>query len=152
MHLGSSNYLDRYKIYVSHLREWRQQFDKTRVGRFALRPADHRESGSARHGETAAAFDRGCQEAAMAAGVKPAALITHIRATPSHLPTSATNRAEPPVQSHVRQSRWSTAKTGKVGTSANYRARRVAGQAKAKPGVVQRNDQAQVLRQHRRQP
>lgn len=28
IHLGSSNYLDRYKIYVAHLREWRQQFDK----------------------------------------------------------------------------------------------------------------------------
>ena len=28
VHLGSSNYLDRYKIYVSHLQEWRQQFDK----------------------------------------------------------------------------------------------------------------------------
>ena len=28
VHLGSANYLDRYKIYVSHLKEWRQQFDK----------------------------------------------------------------------------------------------------------------------------
>ncbi len=28
MHLGSSNYLERYKIYVTHVREWRQQFDK----------------------------------------------------------------------------------------------------------------------------
>ena len=28
VHLGSSNYLDRYKIYVSHVQEWRQQFDK----------------------------------------------------------------------------------------------------------------------------
>src|ERR1700680_4517160 len=28
VHLGSSNYLERYKIYVSHVREWRQQFDK----------------------------------------------------------------------------------------------------------------------------
>ncbi|PYX05654.1 MAG: hypothetical protein DMG85_14930 [Acidobacteria bacterium] len=28
IHLGSSNYLDRYKIYVGHVREWRQQFDK----------------------------------------------------------------------------------------------------------------------------
>ena len=28
IHLGSSDYLDRYKIYVSHIREWRQQFDK----------------------------------------------------------------------------------------------------------------------------
>src|SRR5712692_316281 len=28
VHLGSSNYLDRYKVYVGHVREWRQQFDK----------------------------------------------------------------------------------------------------------------------------
>lgn len=28
IHLGSSNYLDRYKIYQSHIREWRQQFTK----------------------------------------------------------------------------------------------------------------------------
>jgi cell division protein FtsQ len=26
VHLGSSDFLDRYKIYVSHVREWRQQF------------------------------------------------------------------------------------------------------------------------------
>jgi cell division protein FtsQ len=28
VHLGSSDFLDRYKIYVSHVREWRQQFAK----------------------------------------------------------------------------------------------------------------------------
>ena len=28
VHLGSANYLDRYKIYVAHAQEWRQQFDK----------------------------------------------------------------------------------------------------------------------------
>ena len=28
VHLGSSNYLERYKIYVTHLQEWQQQFDK----------------------------------------------------------------------------------------------------------------------------
>src|SRR4051794_12691855 len=28
VHLGSANYLDRFKIYVSHVQEWRQQFDK----------------------------------------------------------------------------------------------------------------------------
>src|SRR5437870_10866813 len=28
VHLGSSNYLERYKIYVAHVREWRQQFSK----------------------------------------------------------------------------------------------------------------------------
>jgi cell division protein FtsQ len=28
VHLGSSNYLDRYKIYIRHIQEWRQQFNK----------------------------------------------------------------------------------------------------------------------------
>lgn len=28
IHLGSANYLDRYKIYVRHIAEWRQQFNK----------------------------------------------------------------------------------------------------------------------------
>ena len=28
VHLGSSNYLDRFKTYIAHLREWRQQFQK----------------------------------------------------------------------------------------------------------------------------
>jgi cell division protein FtsQ len=28
VHLGSVNYLDRFKIYITHLREWRQQFQK----------------------------------------------------------------------------------------------------------------------------
>ena len=28
VHLGSANYLDRYKIYVRHIAEWRQQFHK----------------------------------------------------------------------------------------------------------------------------
>jgi len=28
IHLGSSNYLERYKIYVAHVQEWRQQYPK----------------------------------------------------------------------------------------------------------------------------
>ena len=28
VHLGSSDYLDRYKIYVTHVQQWRQQFVK----------------------------------------------------------------------------------------------------------------------------
>jgi len=30
IHLGSANYLDRFKIYVAHVQEWRQQFQKLR--------------------------------------------------------------------------------------------------------------------------
>ena len=28
VHLGSGNYLQRYKIYVTHVQQWRQQFEK----------------------------------------------------------------------------------------------------------------------------
>ena len=28
VHLGSSKYLERYKVYVAHVKEWRQQFTK----------------------------------------------------------------------------------------------------------------------------
>ena len=28
VHLGAGNYLQRYKIYVTHVQQWRQQFDK----------------------------------------------------------------------------------------------------------------------------
>ena len=28
VHLGSGNYLQRYKTYVTHVQQWRQQFDK----------------------------------------------------------------------------------------------------------------------------
>jgi cell division protein FtsQ len=30
VHLGSSDYLERFKVYVAHIREWRQQFQKVR--------------------------------------------------------------------------------------------------------------------------
>jgi len=30
IHLGSANFLDRFKIYVAHVQEWRTQFQKLR--------------------------------------------------------------------------------------------------------------------------
>ena len=45
VHLGSSDYLRRYKIFVSHAQGWRQQFQKLESVEFALRQPDHRESG-----------------------------------------------------------------------------------------------------------
>lgn len=81
VHLGSSNYLERYKIYVAHLQEWRQQFDK--LESVDLR-YDHQIivnpelQGAARQAPLSPfAFKK-----AMAAGVKPAALIAPISPTP----------------------------------------------------------------------
>jgi len=75
VHLGASDYLRRYKIYVSHAREWRQQFDK-------LESVDLRYEnqiivnpdleGTAKR----AALSPAAAKTAMAAGVKPAALLS----------------------------------------------------------------------------
>jgi len=75
VHLGASEYLKRYKIYVSHAREWRQQFDK-------LESVDLRYEnqiivnpdleGTAKR----AALSPAAAKTAIAAGVKPAALIS----------------------------------------------------------------------------
>ncbi len=76
VHLGSSNFLERYKIYVSHVREWRQQFDKLesvdlRYDRQIIVNPDLRGTVKQAPLSTAAV------KAAMAAGVKPAALVHH---------------------------------------------------------------------------
>jgi cell division protein FtsQ len=76
VHLGSSNYLERYKVYVSHVREWRQQFDKLesvdlRYDRQIIVNPDLQ--GTAKQ----APLSILSAKAAVAAGVKPAALITH---------------------------------------------------------------------------
>jgi cell division protein FtsQ len=74
VHLGSSDYLTRYKVYVSHVQGWRQQFDK--LESVDLR-YDHQiivnpdQQGIAKAPPLTAA----AAKAAMAAGVKRAALI-----------------------------------------------------------------------------
>jgi len=76
VHLGSSNYLERYKVYVSHVREWRQQFDKLesvdlRYDRQIIVNPDLQ--GTVKQ----APLSMVSAKAAIAAGMKPAALITH---------------------------------------------------------------------------
>ena len=75
VHLGTSNYLERYKIYVSHVQQWRQQFQKLesvdlRYDRQIIVNPDM-EGAPKQAPLTVAAAKK-----AMAAGVKPAALIT----------------------------------------------------------------------------
>jgi cell division protein FtsQ len=76
VHLGSSNYLDRYKIYMAHVGEWRQQFEKLesvdlRYDRQIIVNPDLRGM------PNAPTMPAGVLKAASAAGVKPAALIRH---------------------------------------------------------------------------
>ena len=75
VHLGSANFLDRFRIYVAHLREWRQQFSKLesvdlRYDQQIIVNPDLR--GTAKQPVLTQAAAR----AAMAAGVKPSALVS----------------------------------------------------------------------------
>jgi len=95
VHLGSSNYLDRYKIYKTHLQEWRQQFDKLesvdlRYDRQIIVNPDLR--GAAKP----PALSPKLTKAALSAGVKPAALVTHETMTPkTPAKAIATKKAKP---------------------------------------------------------
>jgi cell division protein FtsQ len=118
VHLGSSNYLDRFKIYVAHLREWRQQFAKLesvdlRYDRQIIVNPDLR--GTARQPMLTAS----AAKAAIAAGVKPSALVVRktVRASAPH-----TVFVKP-----VKNARTWTASTS-VSSSVSQRAR--------KPGTV----------------
>ena len=84
VHLGSSDYLRRYKIYVSHAQGWRQQFQKLESvnlrydNQVIVNPDMERAPKTVALSPTA-------MKTAAAAGVKPAALITrlpHDRAVP----------------------------------------------------------------------
>ncbi|MGA8490442.1 MAG: FtsQ-type POTRA domain-containing protein [Terriglobales bacterium] len=92
VHLGSSNYLERYKVYVSHVREWRQQFDK-------LESVDLRYDGQIivnpdlQGTIKQPALSKSSAKIAMAAGMKPAALIT--RQVPTQKLASALSPASP---------------------------------------------------------
>jgi cell division protein FtsQ len=70
LHLGSSNYLNRYKTYVSHVREWRQQFQK--LESVNLRYDNQVIVNPDMEGAPKVALSA----AAAAAGVRPAALLS----------------------------------------------------------------------------
>ncbi len=100
VHLGSSNYLDRFKIYVAHLREWRQQFQKLesvdlRYERQIIVNPDLRGV------ERQPALSPAVVRAAMSAGVKPAALV---KREPVKVPPAAA--AKPAASKPVQKTRW----------------------------------------------
>jgi len=96
VHLGSSNYLDRYKIYVSHVQQWRQQFDKLdsvdlRYDRQIIVNPDL-------HGVTKQPpLSSSAAKQAMAAGVKNAALMS--REPAIRVPMAPPPRPQPVVKS-----------------------------------------------------
>jgi len=86
--LGNSDYLARYRTYVSHVQEWRQQFQKLesvnlRYGNQVVVNPDM--EGKPKQ----ATLSPSAAKAAAAAGVKPAALITRINPHDKSLPKPA---------------------------------------------------------------
>lgn len=123
VHLGSSNYLERYKIYVAHVQEWRQQFNKLesvdlRYERQIVVNPDLQGTPKQPPLSFAAA------KAAVAAGVKPAALISHqVAGLKLHSASSPAPAAKPAVVA----TRKRPVRGGR---------RKVAAKVKAKPAPV----------------
>ncbi|MEY2394498.1 MAG: cell division protein FtsQ [Acidobacteriaceae bacterium] len=88
VHLGSSDYLRRYKIYVTHAQAWRQQFQKLESvdlrydNQIIVNPDLERTAKTA-------ALSPAVTRAAAAAGVKPAALLTRVGAHDRAIPKPA---------------------------------------------------------------
>src|SRR5216684_3309304 len=93
VHLGSSDYLHRFKIYVSHAQAWRQQFQKLESvnlrydNQVIVNPDMEKMAKPVPLSATAA-------RTAAAAGVKPAALISHIPAHDRAVPKPAFDLTE----------------------------------------------------------
>lgn len=103
VHLGSGSYVDRFRIYITHLREWRQQFQKLesvdlRYDRQIIVNPDL--PGAARQ----PAVSLASAKAAIAAGVKPAVLVEHTPAKPSPQRVAVTKA--PPAKHPQKVARW----------------------------------------------
>jgi len=130
VHLGSSDYLRRYKIYVSHAQAWRQQFQKLESvdlrydNQIIVNPDLERNAKTAPLGPGAA-------KAVAAAGVKPVALLTrmgpHDRPVPKPAFELTQKKVEPKTAASVVKK--TPAKTKAKGRKATAKA------AKAKVGA-----------------
>jgi len=106
VHLGSSNYLERYKVYVSHVREWRQQFEKLesvdlRYDRQIIVNPDLQ--GTVKQTPVSVVSAK----AAVAAGMKPAALITR-QVPPPKSTTASTLPMKPVAKKTVKKTHHAT--------------------------------------------
>lgn len=111
VHLGNSDFLSRYKVYVSHVQEWRQQF--ARLDSVDLRYEHQIVVNPDLEGPAKQApLSRSEARAAAAAGVKPAALITRESrapkqavSTPVLAPTSKPTSKTPASKKKVAKAR-----------------------------------------------
>jgi cell division protein FtsQ len=126
VHLGASDFLGRFKVYMSHAQEWRQQF--ARLDSVDLR-YEHQIvvnpdlQGPAKEPP----LSLSAAKAAAAAGVKPAALVTHetvvpkaVSPTPELAPVKPTANPKPPT-------------TKKKSAKAHHRKPPAKAEAKTKP-------------------
>ncbi len=94
VHLGSGSYLPRYKTYVTHVQQWRQQFDK-------LESVDLRYDGQIIVNPDLQGIPRpatltpAAARAAMAAGVKPAAIVNYEKYLTHPAPIGPAKKAAP---------------------------------------------------------
>jgi cell division protein FtsQ len=101
VHLGSGNYLQRYRTYVTHVQQWRQQFDKLESvdlrydGQIIVNPDL---DGIARQ----PALTPAAAKAAMAAGVKTAAIVNYEKYV-KHPPALAPAKKEVKPKAAVHQ-------------------------------------------------
>jgi cell division protein FtsQ len=107
VHLGSGNYLQRYKTYVTHVQQWRQQFDK-------LESVDLRYDGQIIVNPDLEGIRRppvltpAAAKAAMAAGVKSAAIVNYEKYVTHPVPLGPVKRpaklaAKPPAKASVHR-------------------------------------------------
>jgi cell division protein FtsQ len=85
--LGSSDYLRRYKTYVSHVQEWRQQFQK--LESVNLRYDNQVIVNPDMEGRPQPKLSPAVAKTAIAAGVKPAALVTRMSTHDKSVPKPA---------------------------------------------------------------
>jgi cell division protein FtsQ len=107
--LGSSDYLKRYKTYVSHVQEWRQQFQK--LESVNLRYDNQVIVNPDMEGRSKPpALSASAAKAAAAAGVKPAALITRMSPHDQTLPKPAFELTEKKLDPKAAAAKKPTAK------------------------------------------
>jgi cell division protein FtsQ len=109
VHLGSGDYLSRYKIYLTHVQQWRQQFDKLESvdlrydGQIIVNPDLQ---GMAHQPPLTPA----AAKAAMAAGVKPAAIVSYEKYVDHPAPPAPAKKpAKPAGKASVRPTAHRTA-------------------------------------------
>jgi len=141
VHLGTSNFLQRYRVYVTHVEGWRQQFEKLESvdlrfdGQIIVNPDLQ---GIARQ----PALSQTAAKAALAAGVKHAAIVNYEKYVDR---PAAGSKTAPKLKAATKATSGKT--TAKAGSksSARHAAHRGTSGAKAKPVAKTAQASAKVV-------